>query len=231
MINLIFHGKITGSSSSGSIVGGSSSGKGKGSSGGCFSANTMIWTKNESTPDTYASKVMVKDVIEGHLVGTLDTSIQNAGHYRFMWTRATDVTIYHEVCKAHSFYFSSGHHVTVTSPHLMMVLKDGKFYFLRADNVEIGDKMMVNGIESKVTNIQTFNMNMKVAIETEDATIETNGVLASGLCEDNPDVVDRMVVSNALVRDYKMSHFGESSNEMCMAYETWKKAYNLNNNY
>ena len=91
--------------------------------------------------------------------------------------------------------------------------------------------MMVNGIESKVTRIKTLEMNMKVAIETEDATIETNGVLASGLCEDNPDVVDRMVVSNALVTDYKRSHFGESSNEICMAYKTWKKAYILNNQY
>ena len=90
---------------------------------------------------------------------------------------------------------------------------------------------MVNGIEAKVTNIQTFKMNMKVAIETQDATIETNVVLVSGLCEDNPDVVGRMVVSNALVTDYKRSHFGESSIEICMAYKTWKKAYILNNKY
>ena len=91
--------------------------------------------------------------------------------------------------------------------------------------------MMVNGIEAKVTNIQTFKMNMKVAIETQDATIETNVVLVSGLCEDNPDVVGRMVVSNALVTDYNIIHFGESCNEMCMAYKSWKKAYNLNNKY
>ena len=191
----------------------------------------MIWTKNESTPDTYVTEIMVKDVIEGHSVGTSDTSVQNTGHYQLIWPRATDVTIYHEICKAHNFSFSSGGHITVTLPHLMMVLKDGKFYFIRADNVEIGDKMMVNGIESKVTNIQTFKMNMKVAIETVDATFETNGVLASRLCEDNPDVVDRIVVSNALIMDYKIRHFGESSNEKCMAYKTWKKAYNLNDKY
>ena len=197
----------------------------------CFSADTMIWTKNESASDMFATEVMVKDVIEGHLVGTLDTSVQNAGQYKFMWTRATDVTTYHGIFKAHNFSFSSGHHITVTSPHLMMVLKDGKLYFVRADNVQIGDKMLVNGTQSKVTSIQTFKMNTKVAIETEDATIETNGILASGLCEDNPDVVDRIVVSNALVKDYKRSHFGDSSNEICMAYKTWKKAYNLNNKY
>ena len=231
-------GNGNGSTGGGTYYGGSrpgggrgSSGGGRGSSGGCFSADTMVWTKNESTPDTFATEVMVKDVIEGHLVGTLDTSVQNSGHYKFMWTRATDVTIYHGIFKAHNLSFSSGHHITVTSPHLMMVLKDGKFYFLRADNVKIGDKMMVNGIESKLTNIETFKTNLKVAIETEDATIETNGVLVSGLCEDNPDVVDRMVVSNALVTDYKRSHFGESSIEICMAYKTWKKAYILNNKY
>ena len=230
-------GNGNGSTGSGSYYGGSRPGGGRGSSGGgrgssgCFSADTMVWTKNESSPDTFATEVMVGDVIEGHLVGTLDTSVQNSGHYKFMWTRATDVTIYHGIFKAHNFSFSSGHHITVTSPHLMMVLKDGQFYFLRADNVELGDKMMVNGIASKVTNIETFKMNMKIAIETEDATIETNGVLASGLCEDNPDVADRTVVSNALVTDYKNSHFGENSNEICMAFKTWKKAYNLNNEF
>ena len=90
---------------------------------------------------------------------------------------------------------------------------------------------MANGIEAKAINIQSFKMNMKVSIETEDSTIETNGVLVTGLCEDNPAVADRIVVSNALVTDYNISHFGESSNEMCMAYQTWKKAYNLNNKY
>ena len=120
----------------------------------------------------------------------------------------------------------------IISPfQVTVVLKDGKFYFLRADNVEIGDKMMANGMEAKVISIQSFKMNMKVSIETEDATIETNGVLVTGLFEDNPDVVDRMVVSNALVTDYKRSHFGESSIEICMAYKTWKKAYVLNNKY
>ena len=152
---------------------------------------------------------MVKDVIERHLVGTLDTSVKNAGHYKFIWTRATDVTIYHKICKSHNFSFSSDRHITVTSPHLMMVMKDGKLYSIRADNVEIGDKMMMNEIEAKVTNIQTFKMNMKVSIETEDATFEKNGVLASRLCEDNPDVVDRTVVSNALETDNKIGHFGE----------------------
>ena len=107
MINLIFHGEITGSKSSEINILRSSSGGGQGSGGGCFLADTMIWTKNESMPDTYASERMVKDVIEGHLLGTLDTSALNEGRYKFMWTRATDVTIYHEVCKAHNFSFSS----------------------------------------------------------------------------------------------------------------------------
>ena len=131
IIDLITHGEISGGTFGvGSRPGGGrGSSGGRGSGGGCFSSDTMIWTKNESASDTYATEVKVKDVIEGHLVGTLDTSVENAGHYNFMWTRATDVTIYHGIFKAHNFSFSSGHHITVTSPHLMMVLKDGKFFF------------------------------------------------------------------------------------------------------
>ena len=101
---------------------GSKPGGGQVSAGGCFSADTMIWTKNESTPDTYVNEIMVKDVIEGHLVGTLDTSVKNAGHYKFIWTRATDVTIYHKICKSHNFSFSSDRYFAL---HTIILFCDG----------------------------------------------------------------------------------------------------------
>ena len=132
---------------------------------------------------------------------------------------------------AYNFSFSSGHHITVTSPHLMMIKKEKEFYFLRADNVELGDKMMVDGVESEIMDIKVFQLKTKVAIETEDATIQTNGVLASGLCDYNPDVVDRIVFSEALVTDYKASHFGERFNDMCMDFKSWANAFKVNNKF
>ena len=218
--------------SSGGYSGVGRPGGGRGSGGGyCFSMNTIVWTKNESLPDEFANEVMVKDVKEGDLVGTLDTSLQPNKVHKFMWTRATDVTIYDGDWMAHNFSFTNGRHVTVTSPHLMIIKDNGAFYFLRADDVQIGDEMVVDGTEAKVSNIRNFWINSKVAIETEEGTIQANGVLASGLCDENPDPVDRMMPSEAIIRHYKTSHFGKGFNEMCMDTGSWKKAYNINNRF
>ena len=197
--------------------------------GKCFSSNTIVWTKNESLPDEFANQVMVKDVTEGNLVGTLDISWQPNENQKFMWTRATDVTVYDGKWMAHTFIFGNGYHVTVTSPHLMIIKNNGEFYFLRADDIRIGDEMVVDGTEAKVKKIQNSWINSKVAIETEEGTIQANGVLTSGLCDENPDLVDRMMWSESLVADYKTNHFGEGFNDMCMDTLSWKKAHEINN--
>ena len=172
---------------------------------------------------------MVKDVTEGNLVGTLDISWQPNENQKFMWTRATDVTVYDGKWMAHTFIFGNGYHVTVTSPHLMIIKNNGEFYFLRADDIRIGDEMVVDGTEAKVKKIQNSWINSKVAIETEEGTIQVNGVLTSGLCDENPDLVDRMMWSESLVEDYKTNHFGEGFNDMCMDTLSWKKAHEINN--
>ena len=76
---------------------------------------------------------MVKDLKEGDLVGTADRNVQTNRKYKFMWTRATDVTVSTDSeWKAHTFQFSSGrHYLTVTSPHLMIIWKNGFSYFIR----------------------------------------------------------------------------------------------------
>ena len=53
--------------------------------------------------------------------------------------------------------------------------------------------MIVNGVMAKVSNIKNHLLTRKVAVETEDGTVLLNGVLASGICDDNPDTVERIV--------------------------------------
>ena len=136
--------------------GGKGSGGGRGSGGGgCFSSDTMVWTKNESMLDMFATEVMVKDIIEGNLVRTLDTSLKQAGEFKFMWTRATDVTIYQGKWMAYNFSFSSGHHITVTSPHLMMIKKEKEFYFLNsAPRPRRGSSLLLRSLSSRVNIMQ-----------------------------------------------------------------------------
>ena len=148
-----------------------------------------------------------------------------------MWTRATDVTKSYGNWTAHTFEFTNGYHLTATSPHLMIILKNGQSYLTRADSVEIGDEMIVDGRVTEVAKINHQLMQRKVAIETEDGTIQVNGVLASGLCDNNPEVVNRVVKYDSFIDDYKSRHFGEEYNSLCMDRKAWKYAYMIDNGF
>ena len=210
---------------------GGSYGGGRGGGWGCFDENTIVWTKNETQQDTKAKEILISNLKEGDLVGTLEPSFHQEGKFQFVWTRATDVTISTGNWIAHTFLFSKGHHLTATSPHLMIILKYGKSYLIRAEDVQVGDTMIVNETVTKVQNIRNRIIKRKVAIETEDGSVQVNGVLASGICEDNPEVTNRTVHLEALIKWYKSVHFGIEYNEMCMDTIAWKNSYLINNGY
>ena len=216
---------------SGSRGYGGSYGGSRGGGWGCFSENTIIWTKNETQPDSKAKEILISNLEEGDLVGTLEVSFHQEGKFQFVWTRATDVTISTGNWFAHTFEFVKGHHLTATSAHLMIIQKYGKSYLIRAEDVQVGDTMIVNGTVTKVQNIQNRIIKRKVAIETEDGSAQVNGVLASGICEDNPEVINRTVYLEALIKQYKSIHFGFEYNAMCMDSIAWKNSYLINNGY
>ena len=197
----------------------------------CFSDSTIVWTKNETSSDTTARKVMAINVIEGDLVRTLDTSSSRYQDYKSMWTRATDVSVYLGNWTAHTFFFPNNNYLTVTSPHLMIVFKKENFYFIRADQVQIGDTMLVDKKLVEVASVTNHLIERKVAIETEDGTLQVNGIWASGFCEDNADLENRIAEYHAVVDDYKVRHFGKDYYNMCMDENTWKIAYMRNNRW
>ena len=204
-------------------------GRGGGGRGGCFSEFSYVWTKNETQSDEYAQLVMVENLKEGSLVATLDTSRNVDEDYKFTWTRATDVTVAEGNWIAHILKFSNGRKLTVTSPHLMIVKRKGQLYFLRADNVQRGDEMIVNKVKANILSITRTGIKKKVAVETEDGTIEVNGVLASGLCDNNPDTIDKITKFESYREQYKLNHFGNDFNYKCMDEVAWKKNYLINN--
>jgi len=81
----------------------------------------------------------------------------------------------------------------------------------------------------QVTGIRSHTINTKVAIETEDGTLQANGVWTSGLCDDNFEVENSIVEFQVIVKDYRFSHFGKEYNHMCMDAVTWKISYQRNN--
>ena len=216
---------------SGRSRGGGGRGGGGGGRGGCFDPNTIVWAKNETQPDQCAKEVMVKDLVEGDLVDTVDLNKYTNEPYTSTWTRIIDVTLSTGNWNSHSFVLSSGHRLIVTSPHLMVIWKDGVSYFVRADQVQVGDVMKVGEILTQVTVIKAHLMSIKVGIETEDGTIKANGVLASGLCDDNSELFERVINAGKVVKNYKSFHFGDAYNTMCMDTYSWKRAYMINNGY
>ena len=199
--------------------------------GGCFDSSMIVLAKNESEPDSKAKKIMIKDLEEGDLVQTLDLNLESQNPKNLRWTRATDVDIFWGSWKAHQLLFESGYDITVTSPHLMVIWKKNIGYLVRADNIQIGDEMIVDGQKTKVVKNKSYFISSKVAVETEDGTITVNNVLASGLCDYNPETLEKVVEAEQFLQKYKLEHFGEDHFSNCMDVVAWKNKFLLNNDF
>lgn len=204
---------------------------GGGSKGGCFAKNTMVWTKNETQPDKDAIRISVNYLKEGQLVSTMALHASSEVNHGTAWTRATDVTTYRGHFKVHTFTLSTGHQLTVTSPHIMIIWRNKIPYFLRADHVTKGDEMSIQETITRVTMVEIKMVDTKVAIETEDGTIHVNGVLASSFCDDDPDAFHKMMKVDPMIENYKSNHFGEAYKSMCMDTIAWKNNHMINNGF
>lgn len=220
-------GWFYGGRSRGSYGGGSRGGGGW----GCFDATMTVLAKNESQPDALAKQIMIKDLEEGDLVATSSLETSKDIVQELVWTRATDVDIFWGSWNAHLFEFEDGMQIKVTSPHLMILWRHGASYFVRADAVQVGDVMKVYGNLKPVIKVKNFVIKSKVAVETEDGTIQANQILASGLCDDNPQAFERVVEARKMLNEYKLSHFGEDYSHMCMDTVAWKDSYLMNNGF
>ena len=213
----------------GGVYGTRSRGTFRGAGGYCFESSMMVWAKNETQKDYEAKNIMVKDLHEGDLISTIDLKYLNFNLIK-TWTRATDVELFWGNWKGHEFLFSSGQKIKVTSPHLMIIHKNGSWYFVRADQVKVGDEMKVGKFIEQVIKVDNMMIKSKVAIETEDGTIEVNDVFTSGLCDKSPTARNSVLKTVHCLTDYKLSHFGEYFSSKCMSKIAWKHAYLNNNN-
>ena len=82
-------------------------------------------------------------------------------------------------------------------------------YFVRADQVQVGDVMRVGELLTQVIEIKIHSINIKVGIETEDGTINANGILASGLCDDNSELFERIMKAGNFVKNSREQIFKE----------------------
>ena len=80
-----------------------------------------------------------------------------------------------------------------------------------------------------IIGITKHQIKRKVAIETEDGTLQVNGVWTSGFCDDNVEAKNRIAEYKPVIEDYKFRHFGEEYNSICMDKVAWEIAYHRNN--
>ena len=192
----------------------------------CFDETTIVWSKNETQSDDDAKQVLVANLREGDLVRTLGLKNSPDEPCMFTWTRATYVTVRKGGnYMAHTFLFANDQQLTVTSPHIMIIWENGQPYFIRADQIKPGHDMIVDENLNRIKNITTKVLTTKVNVGTEDGTIEANGVLTSGFCDHNPDLVNMVAKAENTIEAYKMSHFGSDYNTMCMDVTSWRSAF------
>jgi len=193
----------------------------------CFDETTTVWTKSETQSDEDARNVLITMLKEGDLVGTSNLNRKLIQPNGFQWTRATSVDIVKNGnWTAHSFLFTNDSNLTVTSPHIMIVWNDDKSYMVRADQVKVGDAMIVDESIHEVQSIKTYIIDTKVNVETEDGTIKANGVLASGFCDVNPGLLVMTPTAEKQIEDYTKSHFKENI-DTCMDVNSYGSWYNL----
>ena len=110
---------------------------------------------------------------------------------------------------AHKIMFSNDNHITVTSPHLMIIKSDKEsMKLVAARDVKPLDEMVFSdGSFYQIEKIEDVVLPIKVNIETSTGLLFANGFLTSGMCENTPDLDNN---AKDVLRDYMVSHLNNA---------------------
>ena len=121
------------------------------------------------------------------------------------FTAVTNVTVVHGSFDAHKFIMEDGKTITVTSPHLMLVHKDGELKPMVAKDVQLHDIMsMEGGKMSKIVEVENLQIATKVNVETRAGTLFANGIFVTGMCGEMPALEGKN--ANDLLMEFKANH-------------------------
>ena len=146
----------------------------------CFDEDTQV-IKDDG------KSVAVKDITEGDRI--LATKDASNPHDKF-YDEVINATLVHGSFVAHKLVFSNGKSITVTSPHLMMILKDGIMQMVAAKDVQVHDIMCFDsGLFSAVTETLETLLPRKMNIATKSGLFFANDLLTTGMCENIPETL------------------------------------------
>jgi len=147
----------------------------------CFKEDTLVVKKDGTNAKVgdlgVGDEILSKAELDGHLSADTFATVTNAtkivGNF-----------------PAHKITFSNSNHITVTSPHLMIVKSDKEsMKLVAARDLKSFDEMAFNdGPYYQIEKIEDVVLPMKVNIETSTGLLFANGLLTSGMCENTPDL-------------------------------------------
>jgi hypothetical protein len=145
----------------------------------------------------------------GDIVGVIDLAvgddIMTSESNEDSFTMVTNVTVVHGSFDAHKFIMEDGKMITVTSPHLMLVHKDGELKPMVARDVQLHDIMsMEGGKMSKIVQVENLQIATKVMVETRAGTLYADGIFVTGMCGEVPPLEGKN--ANDLLMEFKANH-------------------------
>ena len=151
----------------------------------CFDPKTKVMKHN-------GQYVLVEDLIVGDRIMTLKKLENSTILSLKAFTTVTTAEIIKGSFNAHKFIFENGKTITVTSSHLMIILKDGIINNLAqvmAMDARFNDVMLFEeGKISKVVKIEDVKLLNKVNIETDAGNLYANDIFVTSMCENLEEI-------------------------------------------
>jgi len=166
----------------------------------------IIWLKIPFLCFDKKAKVKKRN---GDIVNVIDLEvgdfIATSENKQETFTMVTNVTTEHGSFAAHKFIMEDGKTITVTSPHLMLVHKDGELKPMVAKEVQLHDIMKIDdGKMLKIVEVENLVIATKVNVETQAGTLYADGIFVTGMCGELPSLEGKN--ANDLLMEFKANH-------------------------
>ena len=139
----------------------------------CFDPETQIKKSNQDN-------AILRDLFVGDEILTVGCGSSGDLAPTDITTVVTKIRKNYGLFQGLKFQLQDGKTVTVTTNHLMIILKDGEMTHIEAKDAQIYDVMYVEGGKlSKISAIEDVKIQDTMCIETSTGTLNANGILVA----------------------------------------------------
>merc|ERR1712026_534936 len=171
----------------------------------CFSENMQVYRK---LPSGEIETVQVSELKHNDTV----KSLNHENLSEETWIKVIDSKEHKGSFDFRRFHFEESNDLfEVTNNHLLMKHKlnetnNDDFDIQFAVQFNVGDKMMVNGLPSKIVKIEDYSGAKKYEVNTVEGSLIVNEVFTAGLCDNVEGVVNKLKNKNLSWVDFLSFH-------------------------